>query len=450
MDLRNKNVTVVGLGTSGLASALLLYDEEAIVSVTDSSKGEAVIENASLLQEKYIDTEIGGHTESFLHGTELLVVSPGVTKDSLPVSYAVKNKIPVISELELGFYFCKGPITAVTGTNGKSTVVSLVGHILKAANKPVITCGNIGNAFTGEIKKITKDTCVVLEVSSFQLEWIKDFRPMISVILNMAEDHMDRYDSFENYAAAKSNIFKNQKDADVVILNYDNLKSMGNQRPDCKTLYFSMREKVEGCYKDKEAVSLLIRNKAKKLFTLDGFNLKGSHNEENILAATLISLIMGVKPDVIEKAVRSFKSLSHRYETVREVGGVEFIDDSKATNIDSTYRAIESLNKKTVLIAGGKDKALPYEKIIPVLKKNVKAVVLIGEAKEKIKKAIAGTVPVVECNSMEEAVREGYNLAAKGESVLLSPMCSSFDMFKSYKDRGEAFRKTVERLSNKN
>lgn len=449
MDLRNKKVTVVGLGASGLASALLLDENEAIVFATDSSDSEPVRKNASFLKKKYIETEIGRHTESFLEGTELFVVSPGVDKDSTPICYALKNNVPVISEIELGCYFCRGPIIAVTGTNGKSTVVSLLGKILAAAGKPFNVCGNIGKAFTGEVKNITKETFVILEVSSFQLERIETFRPLISVILNITEDHMDRYRSFKDYEDVKKRIFKNQKDNDITILNYDLLKKMSPPRPFCRTFYFSAEKKVEGAYKADGAVNVFLRNKEKKLFNLDNLNLKGEHNTENILAATLVALLIDVDAGLIEKVIKDFKPLSHRFETLRAVGGVEFINDSKATNIDSTRRALKSLEKKAVLIAGGKDKALSYEEIVPSLKKHVKSLVLIGETKEKIKKALKNAVPLVECNTMEDAVGEGYRLAGKGGCVLLSPMCASFDMFANYKERGEAFKRAVEKLRNK-
>jgi len=448
MDLRNKKVTVVGLGSSGISSALLLEEEGAIVSATDSSDSAAVRKNAALLEKKYIETEVGRHTESLLSGTELLVVSPGVTDDSPPVRYAFENNIPVISELELGYYFCKGKIIAVTGTNGKSTVVSLLGGIMKASGKPFNVCGNIGNAFTGEVKKITNETLVILEVSSFQLERIEFFRPLVSVILNIAADHMDRYGSLKGYEDAKKRIFKNQRENDIAVLNHESPWSEG-PKPPCRTLYFSSGNKVEGLYDAGGEITLSLRDKRKKIFNLRDLGLKAGYNKENILAATLVSLLVGAETGAIKEGIKGFKPLAHRFETVREIGGVTFINDSKATNVDSARSALESLDKRCVLIAGGRDKALPYEKIIPFLKKRVKTVVVIGEAREKIKKAIKNTVPSVECGSLEEAVGEGYRLAGRDECVLLSPMCSSFDMFRDYKERGEAFKGAVMRLKDR-
>ncbi|MBL7155601.1 MAG: UDP-N-acetylmuramoyl-L-alanine--D-glutamate ligase [Candidatus Omnitrophica bacterium] len=452
MDLRNKKVTVVGLGNSGIGSALLLEKEGAIVSVTDNSKNEDIRKNAKLLEEKYIDLEIAKHTESFLHDTELLVVSPGVEKTSLPIRYARENNIPLISELELGYHFCKGRIVAVTGTNGKSTVVSLLGEILRNAKFPVSVCGNIGNSLSGEVEHIKKGTVVVLETSSFQLEWIAFFRPKISVMLNIAEDHLDRYSDFKTYFDAKKRIFKNQRGDDITILNYDdkNLQKLGKTKKMASHLFhFSRKKRVEGIYLDKNAVKISLRGKTKELFTLGDSTLKGEHNLENILASALAATLLGARPDAIEKVVKVFKPLAHRFENIATIGGIEFIDDSKATNVDSTRRALESLQKPAVLIAGGKDKNLSYGKILPALKKNVKKIVLIGETRRKMRNLFEKLVKVEEKDSLEEAVLAAYESAPPKGCVLLSPMCSSFDMFDSYKERGEIFKKTVRGLKAK-
>jgi len=456
MDFRNKKVIVVGLGNSGMGSALLLHAEGAVVSVTDSADSESVRKNRAALKEKYIDTEIGAHTGEFLQGTELFVVSPGVENSSLPLRYAKENNIPVISELELGYNFCKAPVAAITGTNGKSTVVSLIGGILREAGIPAVVCGNIGNSLSGEIcspgrKRITKDTVVVLEASSFQLERIISFKPKISVILNVGEDHLDRHRDLKDYLAAKKNIFKNQKRGDIAILNYDNrsLRSLGaSGEIASRILYFSTRKKIEGAYLEKGAVKTFLKSKTKWLFDLKETPLKGAHNEENILAAVLVSASLGADRLSIEKAVKSFTPLSHRFEVVAKVGGVDFIDDSKATNVDSAYRALEAAGKRTILIAGGKDKNLPYEKIVPALKKGVKKVVLIGEARGKMRGIFEKYVAAEEKDSLEEAVFAAYKSASPGDCVLLSPMCSSFDMFTGYKHRGRVFREAVKKLKN--
>ncbi|OGW75440.1 MAG: UDP-N-acetylmuramoylalanine--D-glutamate ligase [Omnitrophica bacterium RBG_13_46_9] len=486
MDLRNKKVTVVGLGDSGIKSALLLCEQGAIVGVTDNGDNENIRRNAGLLREKCIDAEIGQHTESFLSMTELLVLSPGVENSSLPVRYAQKNNIPMISEMELGYSFCKGLIVAVTGTNGKSTVVSLLGEILRQAKIPVNVCGNIGNALSGEVsalakevsgscgKNIDKDTVVILETSSFQLERIVSFKPYISVILNVTEDHLDRYSDFDGYFAAKKRIFENQRQRDVVILNYDdeNLRRMaGSQKIQAPLLYFSSREKVRGAYFDKGDIKIFLgdapshvgprgyRESAKSLFKLrdfrltqplrDGGGIKGGYNIENILASVLVAALLGVKEGDMEKALTDFMPLKHRFEKVATVDGIDFIDDSKATNIDSTYRALELLDRPAILIAGGKDKNIDYGKVLPAIRGSVKKLILIGETRNKMRDIFKDFVETEEKDSLEEAVLAAYKSASPGDYVLLSPMCSSFDMFRDYRHRGDVFRMAVENLKSK-
>jgi len=271
MDIRNKKVTVVGLGESGLKSALFLEREGAIVFASDSSDRAAVKKNAGILEAKYINVEIGRHTEAFLRGTELMIVSPGIEKTSLAVRYAEANRIPVMSELELGYLFCDAEITAITGTNGKSTVVSLLGEILRRAKTPAIVCGNIGNSLSGEIEKINKKTKVILEVSSFQLERIASFRPKISVILNIADDHLDRHRDFGEYFSVKKKIFENQEKNDFAVLNYDdkNLRALGSSgelRP--ALFYFSAKKKIRGAYLDKGEVMIYLKKRTERIFSV--------------------------------------------------------------------------------------------------------------------------------------------------------------------------------------
>ena len=349
----------------------------------------------------------------------------------MPIRFAKENSIPIISELELGYHFCKGIIVAVTGTNGKSTVVSLLGEILRRAKIPVKVCGNIGNSLSGEVGAISKKTVVILEVSSFQLEWISSFRPKIALILNMTADHLDRHSSFKEYINYKMRIFENQKPEDYAILNYDDVTLRGaakSHRIRAKILYFSAKKKE------------------KKLFEIKNTRLKGAHNLENILAAGLAAKLLGVKKASLKKSIEGFKPLGSRFEKVATIGGIDFINDSKATNIDSTRQALLSLERKAILIAGGKDKNLSYEEILPAVKKAVKKIILIGETTPKMRDIFKKVVATEESGSLEEAVRAAYESASSGETVLLSPMCSSFDMFKSYKERAEVFVGAVRKL----
>ena len=448
MDYRNKKVVVIGLGNSGINSALSLYDEGAIVSVTDSNDNEDIRRNVTLLKEKYIDYEIGKHTREFLEDAELIVVSPGVEKNAIPIMHAEENSIPIISEIELGFSLCKGKIIAITGTNGKSTVVSLVGDMLKVAKMPHVVCGNIGNSLCGELSKIKKNTNVILEVSSFQLERIKTFKPFISVILNIADDHLDRHGDFNEYFDAKKRIYEMQRSGDFTILNYDNppLRKLGNSgKIESKVLYLSRKEKVEGAYLDKDGLKTFLKNRIKWILKPET-NLKGEHNEENILASTLIAVLLGVDKASISKAIKKFKPLAHRFETVALIKGVEFIDDSKATNVDSAYRALTSIKRPVILIAGGKDKHISYDSVIPAVKKKVKKMILIGEASDGMESVFKKIVSVEKAKSLEDAVNIAVKSALKGDVLLLSPMCSSFDMFTNYKERGKVFQKAVKKI----
>ena len=450
MDYRNKKIVIVGLGNSGINSALSLYDVGAIVSVTDSNDNEDIRKNVELLKEKYIDYEIGKHTREFLEDAELIVVSPGVENNAIPIRYAGENKIPIISEIELGFSLCKGRIVAITGTNGKSTVVSLIGGMLKAAKMPHIVCGNIGNSLCGELAKIKKNTNVILEVSSFQLERIKTFKPFISVILNIADDHLDRHKDFSEYFNAKKRVYEMQRSGDFTILNYDNppLRKLGiSGNIESKVLYFSRKEKVEGAYLDKDGLKTFLKNRIKWILKPET-NLKGEHNEENILASTLTAILLGVNKASISKAIKKFKPLAHRFETIALINGVEFIDDSKATNVDSAYRALNSVKRPVILIAGGKDKHISYSSVIPAVKKKVKKMILIGEASDRMESIFKKVVSVEKAKSLEDAVNIAAKSASKGDVLLLSPMCSSFDMFSNYKERGKVFQNAVRKIKN--
>ena len=455
MELKGKRVTVIGLGNSGINAALLLAKHGAKVFGTDSSDSAELKKAKVKLEANKISVEIGIHTEDFVKGSSLVVVSPGVEDSSIAMNWVQKYKIPIISEMELGYRFCKGRIIAITGTNGKSTVTTLIGDILAKGGKNTVTCGNIGNSLCGEVSKIKKDTWVVLEVSSAQLEHIEKFKPQIAVILNITDDHMDRYKNFYEYFNHKLKIFANQDENDVLILNYDteNLRRLKGLARSKVLFYAKDRRTTDGydlaSYMKDEWICCTYGEGEKNAVHINDIRLKGIHNLENVMASSLVGMIAGVAERSIRDTVRDFTGLEHRFETVSVVEGIEYIDDSKGTTVDSTKRALESCTKPVVLIAGGKDKHSDYSIVRSTVEEKARHVVLIGEASGAIKRALGSIVPTHEANDMDEAVEISSRLAKDGWVVLLSPMCSSFDMYKDYKERGDKFKEAVKKLKNR-
>jgi UDP-N-acetylmuramoylalanine--D-glutamate ligase len=449
--MKNKRVTVIGLGNSGLNAALLLKDVGALVRVTEGADNAAVRKNADILNEKRIVYEAGRHTKDFIRDSELVVVSPGVENSSPALRWAHDLNVPIISEMELGYRYCKGNIIAITGTNGKSTATTLIGEILKGGEIDTVVCGNIGNSLCGEVGRINMRTWVVLEVSSFQLERVEDFKPAIAVILNITDDHMDRYDKFDDYFNEKLKIFKNQDEEDILILNRDAKELTGlEKKARSKTLYYSRLSATNGSYlKGNKIICAAGTGRGDDVCELEDIKLKGMHNVENVLAAVLAAASAGVKQKSMRDSIKNFTGLRHRFETVSIIGGVEYIDDSKGTTVDSALRALESCAGPVILIAGGKDKKSDYSLVRDIIKKRVKCLVLIGEAKNRIKELLGGVVQTREAATMQEAVGLSRALAETGDLVVLSPMCSSFDMFKDYKERGDVFKKAVLELGMK-
>jgi UDP-N-acetylmuramoylalanine--D-glutamate ligase len=411
---RNKNITVVGLARSGLACANLLFDLGAKVSVTDSSNGLATRKNARLLKSSKILRELGRHTPEFIKGADLLVISPGVPDTALPVVWAEKSGIPVISEIEVGWLLCPAKIIAITGSSGKTTVTTLVGKILKAAGYKAFVCGNIGNPFTGEVKKIRPGDFAVLEISSFQLEKIRTFKPKISVITNISKNHLDRYPGMPDYMLAKKRISLNQDKTDYLVLNQE----------------------------DKELIKMAGSSRARVKFFKAESNL--NPNQSAVLA---VGSILGLPKDICLKVFKDFKGLEHRMEEVATVRGVRFINDSKATTVESAAWALRNISAPVILIAGGKDKGVDYRSLLAVARDKVKEVILIGEARKKIKAAFKGYLSLSESATLPGAVNLAFSKADPGDCVLLSPMCSSFDMFSDYEHRGRVFKQAVKRLN---
>ena len=358
----------------------------------------------------------------------------------------IKKGIEVMGELELGVRFCKGRIIGVTGTNGKSTTVTLIAEIFKANGCRALVAGNIGNPICSLAGTVKAEDIVVLEVSSFQLETIKDFKPFISVVLNLTPDHLDRYNgSFSRYLRVKKRIFTNQDREDFAVLNRDDneVRNLSSQTK-ARAVFFSQDEELgEGAFLKEGRITVRWEGKETSILPLEE---TGLHNSENALAATVVATILGVRAVGIGQGLRGFSGLEHRVEFVKEIKGVKFINDSKGTNVGAVEKSLESLTGPVLLIAGGRDKGADYSVLKKSVQQRVKALVLLGEAKTKIKKSLAGIVPIKEVDSMEEAVKLSHSLAQPGDTVLLSPACSSFDMFKNFEERGRVFKEAVKGL----
>ncbi len=441
MDVKGKEVLVLGLGVSGQAAAALLARKGARVKISDSSHNADISRRLEDLARYSVRYETGGHTASFCSDAEIVVVSPGADIAPLYRSGVLSRRSMVIGEMELAFAFCRATVVAVTGTNGKSTTVELIGSMLSSAGMHAVVCGNTGNPLSGEVDRFTAESVAVVEVSSFQLETIKNFKPHIAVLLNVAEDHYERHGNYERYRDAKFKIFKNQSSGDWAVLDacFRGTLSLKNIRG--QQLFYGAEGEMIVCEEgirpgDSDEKDFVVRTKE--------IPLVGRHNRYNVACAILVSRIMGLDDNCIREAIMAFKGLSHRFERIGTFRGVECIDDSKATNVDATRRALDSINKRVVLIAGGREKGGDYQPVLPCLKDKVKAAILIGEAQPKMKEVFSSVVPVFTAGDMDQAVRTAFSVATEGDVVMLSPMCSSFDMFSDYKKRGKAFQRSVE------
>jgi UDP-N-acetylmuramoylalanine--D-glutamate ligase len=447
MELKGKKVLVVGLGKSGLAAALFLRRRGASVTVSDIRSAEALAKDIPALLEEGIMVEAGGHGLLTFRRQDLIVVSPGVPLNTPELAQVKSFGLPVIGELELAARFLKGNSVAITGSNGKTTTTALVGEILEAAGFPTLVGGNIGVPVVALIDESTPDTWSVLEVSSFQLETTEQFHPNIAVILNITPDHLDRHGTFENYALAKERIFAAQNARDAVVLNADNVRAAAAaQRSVARVFWFSLEHPVaQGAWV--EGGHVVYRSAAiaaiEKVMPISGIPLKGEHNVENVLAAVCAAILAGASIDAIRRAIENFKAVEHRLEYVATLNGVEFYNDSKATNVDATAKAIASFSTGIHLILGGKDKNSDYTQLSPLLREHVRAVYTIGSAAPKIESHLRGVVPLHSCETLDKAVSAAAAAAHPGEVVLLAPACSSFDQFESYEHRGRVFKELV-------
>jgi UDP-N-acetylmuramoylalanine--D-glutamate ligase len=450
MELKGKKVLVVGLGKSGLAAALFLRHRGAVVTVSDVRSAEQLAKDIPALLEEGIMVEAGGHGLLTFRRQDLIVVSPGVPLNTPELVQAKAMGRPVIGELELAARFLKGKTLAVTGSNGKTTTTTLLGEILEQAGLRTLVGGNIGVPVVALINDSTDESWSVLEVSSFQLESTEEFHPTIAVILNITPDHLDRHGSFENYALAKERIFAAQTADDAVVLNADNARAaLAAQHCAAKVYWFSIEHPVpRGAWLEQGSVVFRLAADApiERVMPLGGIPLKGAHNVENVLAAVVAARLAGVPADVIRRAVENFRAVEHRLEYVATIHGIEYYNDSKATNVDATAKAISAFNGGIHLILGGKDKNSDYTELSELLRERVRAVYTIGSAAEKIESHLRGVVAIRSCKTLDKAVAAATAAASSGEIVLLAPACSSFDQFDSYEHRGRAFKQLVREL----
>lgn len=443
LNLKDKNVLVLGLGKSGISSCSLLKSLGANVIAFDEKEKESLKDTVKKLPKGCL-VQYGKITR--LPKADLIVVSPGIPSDISYIKRAKDEGISVISEIELGFQMLEAqPIVAITGTNGKTTTTTLIGRLLESGGKNAVVCGNIEIPFTSVISDLKKDSIIVLEVSSFQLETIVEFRPNISLFLNFASDHLDRYLNIEDYMKAKARIFENQTKDDIMVINADspvvlNLSRRGRAKP----YLFSARQTLnEGIFIRNDWIVARFSKAEKKILPISEIKIKGFHNIENVLASVLVGIILRLPISVIRKVMGNFSGLSHRIQEVSNIGGVIFINDSKATNIASVIAALSSFSEPVILLAGGRDKGEDYARLIPILKEKVKKLILFGESADLIGSMVRDVVPIYKVEDLKQAVDLSYALASYNDYVLLSPACSSFDQFSSYKERGEAFIQNV-------
>jgi UDP-N-acetylmuramoylalanine--D-glutamate ligase len=436
MELLNKHILIVGLGVSGAAAARFLKKRGARVTVTDMASEKQLSPFLDRIKDLDIELQLGTHINQTFENADLIIISPGVPDTILPIINAKEKNVPVWGEIELAGRFIKEPIVAVTGTNGKTTTTTLLGKMIESSGLKPFVGGNIGTPLIEYVDHKEKADVVVAELSSFQLDTIDTFRPKVSVLLNITEDHMDRYTDLEAYATSKGRIFMNQQENDTAVLNgSDPLAVKITKHIKAKKRFFYHDESRDNTSNDLN------------LFDFYVPGLPGKHNIENASAAALAAMSIGCSLKGIQAALNNFKGLPHRLEYVKTVNDIRFFDDSKATNVDAVARAIDAFDSPIVLIMGGRSKGARFDDLSDRVSKKIKQLIVIGEAKENIISALGRYTKTHASDSMQDAVIAAYQSAASGDIVLLSPACSSFDMFRSYAHRGEIFQKTVGNLN---
>ncbi len=451
MDVASKRISVIGGARSGLAVAALLKAHGADVFLSDTAPAEKMSVAAAGLKASGIAYEFGMNSPRVLE-TDLIVVSPGVRSDAPVIRDAGARGIRIVSELEVASWFCAAPIVAITGTNGKTTTTTLAGRMFEDARRPVAVAGNIGTAFSQVVEGLTAESVAVVEVSSFQLDYVETFRPRVSALLNLTPDHLDRYEhSAEKYYAAKCRIFQRQREGDVLIYNIDDNETRTRVHaladPGVKKLAMSTKQEVpDGAFVKDGALVTRIDGAYSEIIATGAISIPGEHNLSNAMAATLAAKVMGIPAASIRATLKNFKGVEHRLEFVRTLNGVTFVNDSKATNVDSVWYALQSFQSPIVVMIGGRDKGNDYTRLTDLVRTHVRAVIAIGESAGKVVAAFSSVVPVETAGTMKEAVAAGARLASPGDVVLLSPACASFDWFDDYEHRGRVFKEIVNSL----
>ena len=442
--LKNKRISIIGAGRSGLASAKAVRTLGGIPFVSDSNP-RAQLSAGQALSELKVEFEFGSHSPKIFE-CDLLIVSPGVPSDADVIVRAKAKGLTIWPEIELAYRICKGKIIGVTGSNGKTTTTTLIGEILKKGGRRTFVCGNIGNPFVAVAADVPPDGFAVVELSSFQLEMIDEFRPHVAIFLNITPDHLDRHGDFESYMGAKMRIFENQEPDDFAVINHDDMilrEKCG--RLNARTTWFSVEDRLPEGVWGKPDGDLVARENP--VLRSNQLKIRGVHNLSNACAATAAAIDVGIDIDKIAEVLTTFPGVEHRLEPVRLIGGVSFINDSKGTNVDSVHWALLAVSAPVILIAGGKDKAGDFSALNDLISRKVKRVILIGQAAEKIRNTWKDLVECVTVKEMEDAVKLAFDSAIEGDTVLLSPGCASFDMFDNFEHRGRVFKAAVEKLA---
>ena len=447
IELKDKRVLVLGLARTGIATARFCIARGAHVTAVDDRGAEQLGEAVGEFQKIGCTLAFGADQSHLFGQQDLIVPSPGVPANHPGLAASREAGVPIWSEIEVAWRFLRGLLIGVTGSNGKTTTTSLIGHILAGSGKRVSVAGNIGTPLIAHVDESKNDSITVAELSSFQLELIDSFRPDISVLLNLTPDHLDRHHSFEDYARAKSRIFENQTERDSAVINADDPASAARAPSRPQVFWFSRKKRVaSGAYLHNDQIVFRRDGEDAALLNRADIGLRGEHNLENVLAAASAAFLVGATAEEIAAGVRSFPGVEHRLEFVAEISGVSFFNDSKATNVDATIKALEAFSGGLFVILGGKDKGSDYAPLVPLLRERARAVLLIGAAEEKIAAQLDGAVLFVRAGTLDRAVELAYQRAREGDTVLLAPACASFDQFENYEHRGRTFKQLVRAL----